>query len=721
MVHGPKRVTKKIRCSSIPIQLQYRLPRFLLAALLVMLLGFAGAEPASAQAGSVSRDVLAVYDGRNDSDLAYIELHRSVQTVLEHLGLKVTFLNLADEPLPSPEMMRRYRGSVIQLWSADLPDAEAFLEWVRREIKSGRRMVLLGGLGPDTDRKTNKPVSPELLQSYTAELGFEFSSFYTATPALLSYGASNSPAVDYERRRPVFPPLHPGYKANSLDHEVLVSVRRKNNPQSDCPVVSLTPYGGVAWEPYYLYRRPDSDFSQWYIDPFYFFGRAFQTGELPKPDVSTISGRRVWYNHIDGDALLSLSHIKKGRTCGAVLRDEFLKKQKLPFTVSVITCEVDPKALGSQKVVDLARSIFALPNVEPASHTYSHPFNWEQALASAKQDGVKADKSKLPYGHYIKVPGYSFSLEQEIKGSAGYINQNLAPEGKSCQVLLWSGNCRPQAEAIAMAEELGMAQMNGGDTIFDNMRPSLTGVAPLVLPVGDRFQVYTSMANENIYTNLWTGPFWGQRRVVQTFERTGSPRRLRPINLYFHFYAGERLAALNALKYAIKWARNQPASPVYASQYYRLVQGFLSSRFSRLPDGGWIIEDHGELGSIRFDNKPGFVDLQRSKNVQGFNHYADSLYVHIGAGPAEIYLTDHPPAAPYLAEASGRVVDFRARPGKVSFVYRGWGSGPVVLAGVAPGVNPQVSGAGWLAAGPADAEGRLELTGPAGVAVSVSW
>jgi hypothetical protein len=36
------------------------------------------------------------------------------------------------------------------------------------------------------------------------------------------------------------------------------------------------------------------------------------------------------------------------------------------------------------------------------------------------------------------------------------------------------------------------------------------------------------MANENIYTNLWTGPFWGQRRVVQTFERTGSPAGCGP-------------------------------------------------------------------------------------------------------------------------------------------------------------------------------------------------
>ena len=698
-----------------------RMGLWLLPMLALWLMLASASAPVLAQGKPVPRDILALYDGREDAGLAYMELHRMVQTVLEHLGLKVTYRDITQKKLPGPREMERYRGTVVQFISHKLPRAEAFLKWIMREIKSGRKVVLLGDLGPSHEAVGGKRLASELIQTYNAALGFKSTGFYTETPALLTYGPGKAPARNFERRLPAFPPVHPGYAANAEGHEALISVRHKSNPESDCPVVCLTPFGGVAWEPYYLYRKKGSGFSQWYIDPFYFFGRAFNTAGMPKPDVSTLSGRRVWYNHIDGDALLSMSHIKKGATCGAVVRDELLKKEDLPFTVSVITCEVDPKAQGKQKVVDLARSIFALPNVEPASHTFSHPFHWLKAIASAKGGESADDEADLPYGHSIKVPGYKFSLEKEIKGSAEYISQSLAPSGKPCRIILWSGNCRPPAEAIAMAEDMGLAQMNGGDSIFDNTRPSITGVAPLGLPVGDRFQVYTSMANENIYTNLWSGPYWGQRRVVQTFERTGRPRRLRPINLYFHFYAGERLAALNALRYAVKWARKQPTSPIYASHYYRLVRGFLSTRISRLGDGVWKIEDHGDLRSIRFDHCRQKVDMQRSKNVQGFSYYGDSLYVHIGAGAAEICLGADAPDLPYLAEASGLIEGWNCQPGRVTFVYRGWGQGPVILAGLPPRARPRIAGPGWKAVGPVDAQGRLELKGPADVKVSVNW
>ena len=360
----------------------------------VLLLALSLATPGLAREKNQVREVLALYDGRDDPELAYIELHRVVQTVLEYQGLKVSYLDMSRDPLPGAEAMSRYRGSVAHLKYDDLANAEAFLNWVRREVKSGRKVVLLGHLGPQRDSRESKPVDAALLDAYNADLGFEANKFYSETPALLAYGAGQKQAVNFERRLPAFPPLHPGFNAPANHIEALVSVRRKNNPKSECPVVCVTPWGGVAWNPYYLYRKDGSGFTQWYIDPFYFFSRAFETRDIPKPDVSLLSGRRLWYNHIDGDALLSLSHIKKGATCGAVVRDQLLKQYDLPFTVSVITCEVDPQALGSPEVVKLARSIFELPNVEPASHTFSHPFDWEGAVASVRAAKVKVDKKK---------------------------------------------------------------------------------------------------------------------------------------------------------------------------------------------------------------------------------------------------------------------------------------------------------------------------------------
>ena len=35
---------------------------------------------------------------------------------------------------------------------------------------------------------------------------------------------------------------------------------------------------------------------------------------------------------------------------------------------------------------------------------------------------------------------------------------------------------------------------------------------------GDWFQVYAPMQNENVYTNNWTGPFYGFERVIRNLR-----------------------------------------------------------------------------------------------------------------------------------------------------------------------------------------------------------
>ena len=63
---------------------------------------------------------------------------------------------------------------------------------------------------------------------------------------------------------------------------------------------------------------------------------------------------------------------------------------------------------------------------------------------------------------------------------------------------------------------------------------------------GQELQVYAPVINENVYTNLWTGPYYGFRRVLETFALTESPRRLKPIDVYYHFYSGAKVAGQQA-------------------------------------------------------------------------------------------------------------------------------------------------------------------------------
>ncbi len=676
----------------------------------LLLLIFLIPSPAFGAERIIPRRVLAVYDSRVEKDIAQSELHTAVQTILEYLGLVVDYLDAAQGKWPNEEAMSRYRGVVTRLWGEELPRAESYLVWLRRQIESGRRVVVLGHPGPSIDARTGRSVPRPVRDAFFRALGVSYGAGWTTNPAVLEYGRLDRKLVRFERAFPARPPVWQRLRLIGPGGRAVVSVRRTDVPDGESPMVCLTAAGGLALDPYFLFRQPNSSFRQWYIDPFAFFEAALNLKGLPRPDAATLSGRRLLYCHIDGDGLTGFTELKGRSSCGEVIRDLILKVYDLPTTASVITAEVDPRALGDEKAVALARSIMALDNVEPGCHSFSHPFSWGLALGGESVEGLAEDA--LSYGHHLSIKGYRFNLDQEIEGAVTYINRVLAPPGKTCAVYQWTGDCRPPAEAIARVERMGLAQINGGDTVFDANRPSVTGVAPLVLPVGDELQVYTSNSNENIYTNLWTGPFWGFRRVVQTFVRTGSPRRLRPMNIYYHFYSGANLAALNALRYVYDWALKQPLTPIFTSHYYRVVRGVLGAKLADSGDGGFKITDYGAARTIRFDGTGQTVDLERSINVQGFTTYQDSLYVHLGPGEAVIYLTDAPPRRPYLVEASGLVEDWSVTAGRASFRYQGWGRGEVVIGGLKPSATVRVTRSGRPGqpiSVTADSRGRVTL------------
>ena len=99
--------------------------------------------------------------------------------------------------------------------------------------------------------------------------------------------------------------------------------------------------------------------------------------------------------------------------------------------------------------------------------------------------------------------------------------------------------------------------MNGGDSRLDGEYPSYHYVAPLYRQHEGFYQIHSSNSNENTYTNLWSGPFGGYVNAIQTFANTDSPRRILPVNVYYHFYSGERQAALEALRIVYNWVHER--------------------------------------------------------------------------------------------------------------------------------------------------------------------
>jgi hypothetical protein len=318
--------------------------------------------------------------------------------------------------------------------------------------------------------------------------------------------------------------------------------------------------------------------------------------------------------------------------------------------VSIIEGEISARGLfpGQSPALEaLARRIFALPHVEIASHSLSHPFRW-QALAR----GGRNDE----YDYSLKLPGYSYDPRAEIGGSVRYIDERLAPAGKKTRVFLWTGDCNPDELPLEEAARAGVLNMNGGDTLITRADPTLTLVSPQGIPRGRHYQVYAPNQNENVYTALWRGPYYGYEKAIETFEMTESPRRLKPVNIYYHVYSATKTASLAALNKVYAWAAAQPLHPVYASEYIQRALDFRRAVIARTADG-WRARG---LGSIRTLRAPAALGVPEGQ-VAGHAEHGGQSYAILAADNAELrYATAAAPQG-RLSDANARVTAFERR------------------------------------------------------------
>lgn len=174
---------------------------------------------------------------------------------------------------------------------------------------------------------------------------------------------------------------------------------------------------------------------------------------------------------------------------------------------------------------------------------------------------------------------------------------------------------------------------------------------------GDEFQVFAPNQNENVYTNNWTGPFNGFERVIETFEMTESPRRLKPINVYFHTYILSKRASLASFEKVMDYALHQETQPVFASDYARKVLDFRTIAIARSAQG-WRIRGAGDLRTLRLPRNAGLPDLRASTGIAGYRVQGDVTYVHLASGDADLRLTHQPATAPNLVSSNGRIEAF---------------------------------------------------------------
>lgn len=687
-------------------------PRLLAVLLVCVASVVAWAEPSEpvAAAEPERRTVVAFYDGGDEDFFLDIQnpLHQHIALPLHHLGLQVLEYDIRGEP-PAPEVMADARAVVTYLTGTDHP-APWLRDWLDANVDPERhRWVLLGDPGALLYDDDGRPDDGRWLAERLGAHGLGYDDAIVAFPVGLTVDVLRPEAAIFERD-PRAVARHLGPWVESPENEVWVRTQHVAGSGRTRVPVLVGDWGGIALDPWFLdIGTPVAEHadSRWVVDPFTFFREALGLEGVPAADPCVAFGRRLFFFHVDGDGFESFSTVSRGDRCGQVLLDQVADRYDLPMSLSIIVASLTDELHPSEPTDRMltARELFARPNVEPATHTVLHPFAWQPELYPA---GVY-DRMQAFDG----LSGYEPSPAAEVRESLAFIDRYLLDEGRHCRLVFWSGDCTPPVEALRAVEEAGAVSLNGGEYRVDATAPSLSRVRGLVRRVDGLLQVYCGAPNENVYPGFFDHAPGAFGAVTQTIEATGTPRILKPADVYAHFYSAASAPRLDALHGLLqRWGLREETNRVFASDYARAARSaFSTASWARTADG-WSLRGFGDCPTARIDGELRRPDLARSRGIAGWRRLNGSLYVHLTDGDAELVLSDAPPSHPYVRAADHLLADVQLAPDRVSWRSQAHSSRWIELAGFPPGDELDVELGGYGYETRADERGRVEIVIP---------
>ena len=738
----------------------------LLAVILSVLSGFRSG-PAQAfsiefQGRGVKRTLLALYDGKAEGTPSDTRIHKMAEMPLNHLGYMLDYHDIR-RGFPSLEGIGKYRA-ILTWFVDDLPDPSAYVAWLDSATQSGMRLVILGEVAPREQLELVPRINTILARIgiKTADNFQELTFKARATfidPAMIGFERKLDKAI------PGFPLI--SRTTEGTRAHLTIEIPTPIGIASTHPVTT-SDMGGYAAQNFTIDHDPNTNRDGWILNPFNFFRLALGDERFPIPDVTTVSGRRIYFSHIDGDGWNNLTEVD-GYRDGQSLSVEVVTKEAieafpdLPVSVGLIAGDVQPLLGGTAEGGKWAKRLFALPHVEVASHTHTHPYTWQffenydrnvelakirayrpptmplrerltaammrtagKVYANPRYDPYIAGTDDLPRT-YLRQP---YAPESEFLGALK-ISETFAPPDKRAKLYLWSGNTTPFEAAIAATRTAGARNLNGGDSRLDREYPSVAYVPPLSRVIGKQRQIYSVNSNENTYTNDWTGPFGGQMMLEHTLRNTDAPRRLKGFNLYYHMYSGEKPASLRAITHFMQMARNAAVVPIEASRYATMADDFFTLEMEQVDLFSWAITRRGAVETVRFDDSEKLaVDVAASTGVLGANRHAGSLYVALDPAIQRAVVTlmarpesDIPESAgregvplATLVEARWRLSNAKSGDCLQSYSAEGFGPGDIVWqSSKGRGFKVRVSRSGTLLSEEvrwADAQGRLTVSLP---------
>jgi polysaccharide biosynthesis protein PelA len=653
---------------------------------------------------------------------------------LNYLGVAVRFHDIA-WGIPLQEELDDVFAILCWCEGEKSINASELCRWLTGQAQQGIRLLILGNLPFLKDSITGLLTSDSLIDDLFRAIGLAYGGQQTANPLLLRIDWQDPEMMGFERPLAVEDlEYYALVQTSSSVSQPYLIISRSDMQESGSIAVATTANGAYALTQTALYVEPIFALYRWVINPFLFFERALGLERRPRFDTCTLFGRRIFYSQIDGDGFRNLSHAQPDVISGQVILDEIIRKYPLPVTASFITVEVNPSYMGTKEEPVIAKAIFQEPNVECGAHGFTHPLDWARGITvftvrgySREIDPVSAEganelgESGYTQGAQITVPKAEW-LYDETVGSCNYLTETLCPKDKPVTLYQWTGNCRPPSEAIRLVRDAGLSDINGGDGRLDRAYPTYTKVAPLTRTIANQRQVYASNANEDIYTNGWAGPYYGQMYVVETYQQTeiptlidSVPRRVAPMNLYYHYYSGERSESLYALHFVLDYIMKTPCIPVFTSRYSQGVRGFFSGVVEELGENGWHFSNYGACQTVRFDQEPLWPDLDRSSGILGYVRWNDSLYVHLSeVGEATLYLSEVETELPYLAEASAIVKKLQVSQQQITMEAEGVITSVFKFANMRPSTDyaVKIDGSSTSTTARSSDDGTLEVSVP---------
>ena len=585
------------------------------------------------------RKILMLYDSSQSTNTPFHEepIFKHITPIIDYYGYIAEFHDVSTS-LPTERLVGEYAGIIS--WFKKTIRQKGFDLWYKKQLDEGMKFSIIQHSGL-TDRANQKILNILPLKKFNAKNVIT---------------ENESDWLNYESAFQL-----QQYQHQSTPLEALEILKTCQNCKSHASYKLKTPVGNTqylhgvisadwgSWvsEPWIFKFLPGS-MMKWIIDPFKFLNETLALDTIPAPDVTTHLGRRLLITHIDGDGFLNRAELPSTPYSSQVILDEVLKQYPIKHTVSIIEGEIGPTGMHpniSQELEEIAKKIFELPHIEAASHTYSHPFHWHKLNKQKPNDD--------PY--HLNIRNYRYSAHRDLIGSIKYIDK-LLPAQKKTQVLLWSGTALPREKDLAVLDKYGYLNMNGGNTVARKRKNSILYVSPMYRPVGKYIQIFAPIMNENVYTNDWTGPFHGFRNVIQTLKFTDKPKRLKPINIYYHFYSGEKISALKALQDVYDWSLKQDYFDIYASEYINKVNNYFEISMYSTLDKHFQIYDASEIQSFRTPLVKN-ISITKSEGLIGLRKLHDGTYLHTSPNtPISLNFNETDVLAePYIVQSTNEI------------------------------------------------------------------